>query len=580
MIPRNAGRVMGLISALFLVYVVGYMGIWQWMFCRYEVPPGHSLQLRYKGPFPFAIFRRVEQASEGTLVELDRSGRPAQIGILRAMPGPGRHFYSPLEYERKIVPDIVIEPGELGIVTSRVGKPLPSGAILADSEGFRGTWRRVLTPGRYRFNDYGYQVEKVPVARCVGTKPHVGTVETNPMIVPPGYVGVVTNKADNPATGEVQGIQENVLQPGIYFLNPYEKQVDVISVGYNEASLSVERMDGSPPDIFSTPAVGSTPSGAPPAEPRYAPGKGIEFPSNDGFTIHMDYTAIWGILPDQAPDVVRQFGTLSDVEDKVILPQIGSICRLFGSKRGSVDLLVGDKREEFQTDTAEELERVLNSKNLSLLFGLTRHIYVPAQVREPIQKKYIADEMKLTADQRQLTAQAQAALTEAKAKVTLEERRTQAETLKLVAETKATGEKQAKEVAAETERLVAEIEAETAAIQAQITTTMGEADAQKIELTNQAEAELFGQYVSSLGGPEAYNRYVFAESLPDDLRLGIFHAGQGTFWTDLKGMEQTLLGKLNADSAGGSASESASPAPSRRPMLPPAVPARVPAGTR
>jgi regulator of protease activity HflC (stomatin/prohibitin superfamily) len=574
--PRTLTRLLGGFAALFLVYLVGYVGLWQWMFCRVEVPPGYSLQLRYKGPFPFAIVRRVNQAAEGTLVDLDKSGRPAQIGILRTMPGPGRHFYSPLEYERKTVPDILIEPGEVGIVTSRVGKPLPAGAILADSEGFRGTWRRVLTPGRYRFNDYAYQVEKVPVTRCVGASPNVRKSEGDPTIIPPGYVGVVTNKADNPKAGEAQGIQENVLQPGIYFLNPYEKQVDVVSVGFNETSLSVETVTPSPTDPRGE-RIGV--SGA--TDPHYVPGKGIEFPSNDGFTIHMDYTAIWGVLPDQAPDVVRQFGTLKDVEDKVILPQIGSICRLYGSKRGSVDLLVGDKREEFQADTAEELERVLESKNLSLLFGLTRHIYVPAQVREPIQRKYIADEMKLTADQKQLTAQAQAALTEAKAKVTLEERRTMAETLKLVAETAATGEKQAKEIAAETERLIAETEAETAGIQAQITTTMGEAEAKKTELANQAEAELYSQYVASLGSPEAYNRYVFAESLPADLRLGVFYAGQGTFWTDLKGMEQTLLGKVVADSAAGTASPGdAAPATARRPMLPPAVPARAPASPR
>ncbi len=36
-------------------------------------------------------------------------------------------------------------------------------------------------------------------------------------------------------------------------------------------------------------------------EPVYAPGKGIEFPSNDGFLIHLDFTAIWGITPEQAP---------------------------------------------------------------------------------------------------------------------------------------------------------------------------------------------------------------------------------------------------------------------------------------
>src|SRR5205807_1367993 len=134
-------------------------------------------------------------------------------------------------------------------------------------------------------------------------------------------------------------------------------------------------------------------------DPTFVVGKGIEFPSNDGFLIHMDFTAIWGILPSQAPEVVRRFGTLKDVENKVILPQIGSICRMHGSKRGAVDLLVGDSREAFQSATSEELERVLTAKKLSLLFGLTRHIYVPRQVREPIQKAKIADELTKTREQ-------------------------------------------------------------------------------------------------------------------------------------------------------------------------------------
>lgn len=527
---------------LFLVYLVGYIGFWEWGVCRINVPAGKSLRLRYKGPFPFAL-RNIPQAPEGMLVSL-RNGNPEMIGILEEMPGPGRHFYSPLEYERTLLDDIVIEPGKIGVVTSKVGKPLPPGAILADEPGYRGTWRRVLTPGRYRMNDYAYQVEIVPVTQCVGTSVGVRRRDDDPTLIPPGYVGVVTNKADNPITKETQGIQDRVLQPGVYFLNPFEKQVDIVSVGYNETSLTVETTDA--PGRSGDRVGMDTNLGG--ADPIYASGKGIEFPSNDGFPIHLDYTAIWGILPDQAPDVVRQFGALTDVEQKVILPQIGSICRLYGSKRGAVDLLVGDKREEFQTDTAEELERVLSSKNLTLLFGLTRHIYVPTKVREPIQKKYIADELKLTADQKQLTAKAAADLAEAKAKVSLEERRTKAETTKMVAQVAADGEKQAKEIDAETEKIQAEIDARTALIEAQIMTTMADAEAKKTELSNEAEAERFAQYVAALGGPDAYNRYVFAEKLPSDLKLGIIYAGPGTFWTDLKGFEQTMLGKMASDS--------------------------------
>ena len=62
-------------------------------------------------------------------------------------------------------------------------------------------------------------------------------------LIPPGYVGVVTNKTDDPRTRAIQGIQDDVLQPGIYFLNPAEKRVDIVSIGYNETSLTVEVLE-------------------------------------------------------------------------------------------------------------------------------------------------------------------------------------------------------------------------------------------------------------------------------------------------------------------------------------------------
>ncbi len=118
---------------------------------------------------------------------------------------------------------------------------------------------------------------------------------------------------------------------------------------------------------------------------------------------------------------------LKDVEQKVILPQIGSICRLYGSKQGAVDLLVGDTREAVPGRDVEGIRGGPGRKGASRsCSGLTRHIYVLAQVREPIQRAKIADELTLTRDQEQLTAKTEADLTEAKAKVMLEERRTMA----------------------------------------------------------------------------------------------------------------------------------------------------------
>jgi regulator of protease activity HflC (stomatin/prohibitin superfamily) len=543
---RTTKQAVAALAAAGLVYLVGYVGLWQWTICRIEVPPGYSLLLRYKGPFPFGT---VPQAPEGTLVRTDRRGRPLQVGILEAMPGPGRHFYSPLEFETQLVADEIVPPGKIGVVVSKIGKPLPAGTYLADEEGYRGIRRRVLTPGRYRINKYGFDVKLVDTDACVEPRTRIKRREGDPTFIPTGYVGVVTNKAADPKNGQVQGIQKQVLQPGLYYLNPEAKRVDVISVGFSETSLVVEaeksgdQGGGEPVGDQRGDRLGKHSA----KDPTYTPGKGIEFPSSDGFPIHLDFTAIWGITPEQAPDVVRQFGTLKDVEQKVVLPQIGSICRLHGSKRGAVDLLVGDSREAFQDETSQELERVLASKSLTLLFGLTRHIYVPNQVREPIQKAKIADELTKTREQEQRTAQEQAELTEAKAKVVLGERRTKAETEKRVAELAAEGEKKAREIEATTEKLRAEIDAKTAAIAAQTTKALGEATAKKTELTKQAEADRFRQYVKALGGPDAYHKYVFAEGLPANLRLGVFYAGPGTLWTDLKGFEQTMLGKLASE---------------------------------
>ncbi len=555
---RNTLIKLGVVGLL--AVVVGYFGIWTWSFCRVEVPPGKAARLRYKGPWPFG---NVEKTPEGTLVQLDDRGRPTRAGVIGAMVGPGRHFYSPLEYEVTIVDDVLIRPGQLGVVTSKVGKSLPPGRFLADTDDERGIRRKVLTPGRYRINDYAFDVEIVPVNRCVETAGGVQFKDGDALLIPAGYVGVVTNKASNPATGEVQGTQDEVLQPGIYYLNPFEKRVDILSVGYNETTLSVETKRNPDGTIAYAPPPAPLP-GAPPVEealsrdPIYVPGKGIEFPSKDGFPIHIDFTAIWGILPDQAPDVIRQFGSqkgpggdanaLKVVEQNVILPQIESLSRLNGSRQGAVDLLIGDSREEFQTDLSEELERVLADKNLTLLFGLTRHLYVPAAVREQIQRSKIANEVTITLEQQQLTEQAKGALNAASAMVVLAERTTKAATGRKVAELGAEGEKKAGQLAAEAEQLAAEIDAQTALIDAQITTTMGRAEAMKTELANRAQADRYALYVKALGSPDAYNRYMFAESLPADLRLGIFYAGPGTFWTDLKGFEQILLGKLASES--------------------------------
>jgi hypothetical protein len=46
--------------------------------------------------------------------------------------------------------------------------------------------------------------------------------------------------------------------------------------------------------------------------------------------------------------------------------------------------------------------------------------------------------------------------------------------------------------------------------------------------------------VKAFGNAGAYTKWQFAEGLPEDIQLQLFYAGEGTLWTDLKGVMPTV----------------------------------------
>lgn len=500
-----------------------------WTVNRVYVPEGESLQLRYKGPL---VFGGRTYAQPGQFAQEDEHGN-FEIGVLREMRGPGRHFYCPLWWEWQRVPDTIINPGEVGVVTSKLGEDLPEGEFLVAGDLYetkhKGILRKVLAPGRYRINPYGYDVKVVKTQeerRADGQVKSAGWVH-----IPAGYVGVVTYKAPNRELGVLRpGVQDNVLTPGLYPINPFEQEVDIVGIGYDEKSISVEQ------EMDARGAPVKDPSGEPTARRR----TGIEFTSTDGLNIQLDFTAIWGVMPDEAADVIRTFGDLDAVEQKVIVPQSESICRNIGSKMKAVDLLVGETRQQFQEDLSSEFQAVLEENNLTLLYGLVRHVYLPQEVRLPIQDGYIADEMTLTREQESLTARAEADLREAEKLVLKEAAVIEEETKKLVASVIAEGQKQAKEMEAETEQLVAAIDKQAADLEAQRKEILGQATAKAQQLQEEARAQKFQLAVEAFGSGDAYNLWQFAEGLPEKMDLQLFYAGEGTLWTDLKNITPTL----------------------------------------
>src|SRR5205823_2974966 len=145
-----------------------------------------------------------------------------------------------------------------------------------------------------------------------------------------------------------RGTLQDVLQPGVYFINPKLQKVTLIEIGFNEFS----QHHGNKTDSQ------------------------ISFPSDTGFMIRVGVTIIWGIDPRHASQIINEFGNTDGVLEKVIEPQLRSICRNIGSTYAARDFIQGEKREQFQNALKQEVQRVCRQKNIEVLLALVREIEV------------------------------------------------------------------------------------------------------------------------------------------------------------------------------------------------------------
>src|SRR5438046_8586156 len=106
-------RMAAALAPALVVAAVLYFGF-EWTVNRIYVPAGKSLLLRYKGPLFFTWGNKYTVPGHFAL--------DGEIGVKEKMPGPGRHFYCPIWWERTIVDDVVVQPGELAVVTSKLGE--------------------------------------------------------------------------------------------------------------------------------------------------------------------------------------------------------------------------------------------------------------------------------------------------------------------------------------------------------------------------------------------------------------------------------------------------------------------------
>ena len=553
-------------AALAIAFLYG--AVWQWGFCRFYVEPNEMAII---------IAKSGKSMPPGQIL-----AEAGQKGILREVLGEGRHFLNPVLFTHEIRPVTLIEPGKVGVVTSKVGDDLPEGEFLANT-GQKGIWKTLLGPGKYRMNPYGYQIDVV-----------------NAISIPIGYAGVITSLAGKQAPpgsfadASQKGVRQDILQPGLYYVNPKQYKVDVLEIGVNQVSLLGKTggevvtktrqvtqnaaMEQQEQSLFAEQSArrdkyisGSsslrrdTPAPSPVQHQqvqsqqeqsdvqragKYAMGGSmntlglaefVEFPSRDGFNISLDMSVEVELHPSKIAGIFSNYGDLPAVVDKIIMPQITSISRNKGSEYRAKDFIVGEGREKFQSDLTEALATVFAEKNLLVHNALIRHVEVPQQILEPIQQTSIAVEQDLTNKERQNTARKQAELNTETTLIEQRRRQVEQETQKLVAEIKADQEKTVAEIQAETKRKAAEIAMETANIMAQTTRILGIAKADALKMVEGAKADGFHLKAAAFKDPDAYIQWEMARSLNPAMKINILHAGDGTLWTDL---EKATLGDL------------------------------------
>ena len=560
------------VAAGLIAVLAGSWLVWQWGFCRFYVAPGYMAIVNAKSG---------EALAPGQIL-----AKPGQQGIQEQVLGEGRHFLNPWLYEYKIVPIIAIPPGKVGVVTSKIGAELPAGEFLAEP-GQKGIWRGLLGPGKHRLNPYGYQIDIVDA-----------------ISIPVGYVGVVTSLSGKQTTPDAfagpgeKGVRRDILQPGLYYVNPKELQVDLLEIGVNQVSLlgktggevvtkgkmasqnvameglqkralaeqMGKRMDYLTQQRAQEPAADksrlesnvmrSAPQAkqaapAAPAAPKpllppdasnvLSLNQFVEFPSRDGFEISLDMTVEFEFLPEHIAWIYQSYGDLPAVVDKIIMPQILSVSRLKGSAYRAKDFIVGEGREKFQNDLTEALARTIEEKRIIVHDALIRHVNVPMQILDPIQQASIAVEQDLTNKEKQNTARKQAELNTELGLVEQRRQQVAQETEKLKAEILADQDKQVAQLRAEAQRQAAEIDKQTALVRADKTRKLGQAQASTIAWVEGEKAKGFELKAAAFGDPSAFTLWEFANNLNKDVRVNIFHAGPGTLWTDL---EKATLGEL------------------------------------
>ncbi len=473
---------------------------------------------------------------------------------------PGLHPINPKYLKVKEHPALIIKKGQLGLVTKRVGVIPPPGTILVSKDdNYKGVQREVLVPGEYYLNPLAVEVDIIDA-----------------VVIPKGQVGIVTKRVGKmPPEGTIlveaddkfQGIQRQPLQPGIHYVNPFEKDVKIIpAVVVPDGKVGVQIAKTGKPkpydQLLAKPGQrGILEETLSPGlyyinpyeyevvvfdtrqqryEMTFLEGKGdteisdsIRFLSDDGFEIVIDLTVLYQVFPENAPYVVATVGRdVKDVRDKIIRPSARSFARIIGSMNIGEEFVHGSTRQAFQNNLHTALEQKCLESKVMVNQTLIRHFEVPKELRDPITRKVIAAKLEEQYTQQQKTQMANADLARQKELVNFQDKKVKAETSKMEAKIRAEQQRDVEETLVAKKKFEAQGDAEKIKIDADAKLYSAKKEAEGILVQKTAEAEGQRKMVNAWSGEGA--RFIVAKELASRLSnakiipLELFFGGGGS----------------------------------------------------
>jgi regulator of protease activity HflC (stomatin/prohibitin superfamily) len=377
----------------------------------------------------------------------------------------GRYFYNPYYWDWEISDQFVVPNGKIGIRVALAGDDLPPGQILAEA-GQKGILRKVELPGRYPYNPYAEDFEL-----------------HSPVTVPAGFRGVVTLlSGKTPKDPNVfmvgdgeRGVQMKTLDPGTYYLNPYETRVSLVDCRSKRFNLGE--------------------------------GSAMDFLSSDGFPVTLDGAVEFRVIPERAAEVFVKYNedTNGDAIDeeiiaKIITPESRSLCRTGGSKLTGGQFISGNDREVFQRNLVKSLTENCKQQGVEILAVAITRVEPPQDIAEPVRDREVAKQKLAQFNQEKLQQLSEAKLgievllAEQKQKVV------RAEAAVIVQTTKAEQDNAVAVTLAEQKLKVTQTQLEAAKDKASAIIAKAQADADVIRFTNKADLSGLAARVAAFEG--------------------------------------------------------------------------------